>query len=52
MRFFTGEGIREVEGLMCSAGMDDIGKWFRTGETIQVTTRFYSLSCELRFFHS
>ena len=23
---FTGEGIGEVEGLMCSSGMDDVGK--------------------------
>ena len=36
---FTGEGTSEVEWLMCSAGMDDVGKNFRTGEI----TWFYSL---------
>ena len=30
---FTGEGTSDVEGLMCSARIDDVGKTFRTSET-------------------
>ena len=38
VRTFTDEGLSEVEGLMCSAGMDDVGKNFRRGETTWVIT--------------